>query len=277
MLKTKRYEYFPFEKIRIHPDIINHRRLDFRKVDHYEKDILQNGLIEPLVIWETEGGEHYLVGGFHRTSAIRAIRDKHPGYFDYVDVRMVSGAFDDIMALNLKLNSDRLDAKPVEFFDTVIHLHEAGWSNEKIADFLDRKKGWVDEIIQYVPSMDLRLKRMLSRGKVTWAKARSICKLAEKAGGQSGDVFDQAILDMGKKKKARPRSPLTAGAVKHKLNSELKKDQTRVHILTSHDLYAFVRLIEGRSFTDEDVEKVRTKLPHLFEKEPGTEPLKPST
>ena len=40
--------------------------------------------------------------------------------------------------LNLKLNADRLDARITEYFDTVVFLGNAGWTEERIADFLDR-------------------------------------------------------------------------------------------------------------------------------------------
>ena len=73
------------EKIAIHPVIGNHRQLSPAKVSHLEKDILTNGLLEPLVVWERTSGEYYLVGGFHRMAAISNIRKSHPGYFDRVD------------------------------------------------------------------------------------------------------------------------------------------------------------------------------------------------
>ena len=56
MLTTKRYEYLQIEKIAIHPVIGNHRQLSPAKVSHLEKDILTNGLLEPLVVWERTSG-----------------------------------------------------------------------------------------------------------------------------------------------------------------------------------------------------------------------------
>ena len=76
MLTTKRYEYMSIDKIGMHPILSNHRPLDMHKVSHYEKDIMQNGLLEPLVIWEKNNNEYYMVGGFHRLAAIEAIRKK---------------------------------------------------------------------------------------------------------------------------------------------------------------------------------------------------------
>ena len=64
MLTTKRYEYMPFENIQIHPLISNHRPLKLDKVAHLERDILKNGLLEPLIVWERTNGEYYVVGDF---------------------------------------------------------------------------------------------------------------------------------------------------------------------------------------------------------------------
>ncbi len=148
MLTTNRYEYMPFDNIQKHPLISNHRPYSPDKVAHYERDILENGLLEPLIVWERTNGEYYLVGGFHRLASINAIREKHPGYFDYVDVRVVSGELDEIRALNLKLNADRLDTKITDYFETVLYLNNANWNKERIASFLDKSITWIDPFIR---------------------------------------------------------------------------------------------------------------------------------
>jgi ParB-like chromosome segregation protein Spo0J len=84
MVTTKRYECMSFDKVRIHPHISNHRPLQADKVAHLERDILTNGLLEPLIVWERSNGEYYVVGGFHCLAAIEAIRAKHVGYFDQI-------------------------------------------------------------------------------------------------------------------------------------------------------------------------------------------------
>ena len=123
MITTKRFDYVGIDQILIHPTVKNHRELTASKVAHYAKDILANGLLEPLVVWEKSAGEFYLIGGFHRTNAIYKIREEHPGYFDQVDVRVVTGSVDEMRALNLKLNSDRVDTKITDYFETVLYLN----------------------------------------------------------------------------------------------------------------------------------------------------------
>jgi hypothetical protein len=71
MLTTKRYDYVPFDRVQMHPLIANHRELNLQKVYHYKDDILKNGLLEPLVVWERKHAEHFLVGGFHRLNPLK--------------------------------------------------------------------------------------------------------------------------------------------------------------------------------------------------------------
>ena len=68
-------------------------------------------------------------------------------------------------ALNLKLNADRLDAKPSDYFDAVIYLNNANWEKSKIAAFLDKSVSWIEDIVRYVPGMDPRLRKLLDEGK----------------------------------------------------------------------------------------------------------------
>ena len=71
------------------------------RMNGFERDIIQldgepapeggRALLEPIVVWERNPGEFFLVGGFHRHAAIRRIRSRNPGYFDRVDVRVIQG------------------------------------------------------------------------------------------------------------------------------------------------------------------------------------------
>ena len=185
MITTKRFDYVGIDQIRIHPTVKNHRELNTAKVAHYAKDILANGLLEPLVVWEKSPGEYYLIGGFHRTTAIRKIRQEHPGYFDQVDVRVVTGSVDEMRALNLKLNADRVDTKITDYFETVLYLNNVNWATERIAEFLDRSVGWVEDILRYVPVMSPAIMTMLENGETSWNRAKVACqKLIQSPAGE---------------------------------------------------------------------------------------------
>jgi ParB-like chromosome segregation protein Spo0J len=267
MLTTKRYDYVPFDSIGEHPALANHRPINDRKVAHYAEDIQKNGLLEPLIVWERNHGEFFLVGGFHRMAALRVIRGKRPGYFDRVDVRVVTGELDEIQALVLKLNADRLDAKITDFFDTVILLNNANWSRERIADFLDRSVASIEEIVRYAPGMDARLRKLLEEGKVTWARAKSICRaiLAAEPGKEKA-VTEKALAALRREAKAgAPPRPLSYRTATRKLGEQIRKAPRASYTVAAEDLLSLLVLLRGKSFDETHIERVRRAFPGLLD------------
>ena len=267
MITTKRYDYISIEKIGVHPSVSNHRHLDPAKVAHYVQDITEHGLLEPLVVWERNNNEYFLVGGFHRIEAMRNIRRKNPGYFDMVDVRVVAGEPDEMRALNLKLNADRVDTKLTDYFDTIIHLNNVNWSNEKISQFLDRPVPWVDDIIQLVPGMPAEVRERLAKEKISWTRAKSICNAVRQAkpGKEAAELKKQlAEFDAPKPKTSKPTRVLSMKQAKSRLTDHLSKAPKTTYALDSEDLLSLLLVIEGKEFTDKHRARVEAKFPHLF-------------
>ncbi len=267
MLTTKRYEYLQFAKIGLHPVLSNHRPLDLRKVEHYESDILMNGLLEPLVVWEKNYDEYYLVGGFHRLAAIQGIRKKNPGYFDHVDVRVVSGELDEMRALNLKLNADRLDTKITDYFDTVIHLNNVNWSKEKIAEFLGKSISWIDDLIRHVPIMDSRVRKLLEEGRISWNRAKSICRAVKSAPpGEEEVVLDRELqLLLNKKVESRvQKKPLSFRSVKKSLSLTMEKHPKTTYSVGAEDLFSLIMVLEGKLYDEVHIERVQNSFPGLI-------------
>ncbi len=266
MLTTKRYDYINIDAIRVHPSISNHRPLNEGKVRHYAEDIEKNGLLEPLIVWERNHGEYFLVGGFHRMSAIERIRSNKPGYFDRIDVRVVAGDVDEMRALNLKLNADRLDARVSEYFDTVIYLNNANWDKERLAAFFDRSVSWIEEIVRYVPGMDPRLRKLLDDGTVSWSKAKAICKeILQAAPGTEKETADSlfAALQSGEKERALPK-PLTVRGATRNLARHLERSNGQKYTLDAQDLYALLVVLSGKKYEDHHLDRVRERFPILF-------------
>ena len=260
MLATKRFDYVPFDKVHLHPSVANHRPLNEAKVAHYAEDILRNGLLEPIVVWERNPGEFFLVGGFHRHNAIRRIRSQNPGYFDRVDVRVVHGELDEIQALNLKLNADRLDARVTDYFDAVIFMANANWDVQRIARFLDKNAAWIEDILRYAPGMDSRVRRMLEAGEISWAKAKDVCKAVLAApAGQERAALDAALARLRAPAKSAPRI-LTYRAAAKRL-----KARKEAYKVTGEDLVALLQVLRGASADPEAVAKVRAAFPGLLD------------
>ena len=268
MLITKRYEYMPIDRIGIHPLLHNHRTLNTHKVDHLNSDIIRNGLLEPLVVWEKNYNEYYLVGGFHRMAAIERIREKNPGYFDQIDVRIVAGDPDEMRALNLKLNADRVDTKITDYFETVIYLNNVNWSKVKIVEFLDKSISWIEEIIRYVPGMDIRIRKLMEEGALSWNKAKAICRAVRDASpGKEKIILEQELAKFAEPNpSSKPRrKPLTVRNLKKRLSARIKEaPQTQYHV-GAEDLFSLVLLLEGKEYHDTHLAQVRHSFPGLLD------------
>lgn len=261
MITTKRFDYLPIGKIQLHPTVVNHRQLTPSKVDHYSRDILANGLLEPLVVWEKSPGEIYLIGGFHRLHAIYKIREQNPGYFDRVDVRVVAGSADEMRALNLKLNADRVDTKITDYFETVIYLNNVNWSTERIAEFLDRSPGWVEEILRYAPVMPSRIYQMLEKGETSWNRAKAACqKLIKAPAGEEDAAAQQAEQELKQKK---PKKPLNFRSAKTRLADMAKQAPEARFELDHQELKSLILVLEGKEFSQADLKRVKAKFPGL--------------
>ena len=261
MLTTKRFDYVPFEQVHLHPSVANHRPLNEAKVAHYAEDILRNGLLEPIVVWERNPGEFYLVGGFHRHNAIRRIRAAQPGYFDRIDVRVVHGELDEIQALNLKLNADRLDARITGYFDAIIFMSNANWDHRRISQFLDKNVSWVEDILRYAPGMDSRVRRRLEEGKISWAKAKAICKkVLSVPPGEERATLDAALATL-ESPSTRPPRVLTFRTAAKRLKAK-SGDSFQV---SGTDVLALLNVIRSGSASAESIERVRKAFPGLLD------------
>jgi len=267
MLTTKRYEYLGISKIGFHPILNNHRPLNAAKVTHLEKDILTNGLLEPLVVWERNAGEFYLVGGYHRMEAIKGIRAVHHGYFDQVDVRVVSGDPDEIRALNLKLNADRVDTNVTDYFETVIYLNNANWNKQRIAEFLDRSTAWIDDIIRFAPSVTAEMMQHLKNGDLSWNKAKEIIQsMLQAPAGQEKEAL-QSGLAKAAERKVRP---LTFKTAIGRISKVVQKQPQKVYTVEGEDILALMKTLQGKDFAQDDLDRVKKAFPGLMEEEKKT-------
>jgi len=262
MLATKRYEYLPIDQIEFHHTLTNHRELDKAKVAHLEQDIVTNGLFEPLVVWERNNNEYYLVGGFHRMNAIQGIRQSNPGYFDRVDVRVVTGDADEIKALNLKLNSDRVDTKITDYFQTVIYLNNANWSKVRIAEFFDKSVSWIEDITRYAPMATDSMREKLASGSLSWNRAKQILRKALDApAGHEKEIIDQELSQPAKPAAAKP---LPMQKTIKQLSKSLDTNPKRTFKVNTQDIHSLLVTLQGKNASPEDIERVRSAFPILW-------------
>jgi ParB family chromosome partitioning protein len=270
MLATKRYDYVPFDSIQVHPSIANHRAVNPEKVRHYKDDILKNGLLEPLVVWERNHGEFFLVGGFHRRGAIHLIRQEKPGYYDRVDVRVVAGDLEEMRALNLKLNADRLDAKITEYFDTdhFPQQRQLGQAAHRRLPGQERELAGGNPALRAVhgpagPAVAARGENFLGQGQAhLQARAGSRSRPGKGRGRRRPE-------GTGSSDRASPRCGRVISAkIAHKrLQRHIKQNPSTTFTVSAHDLFALLSLLAGQSNGDTEVhlEQVRSKFPGLVD------------
>jgi ParB-like chromosome segregation protein Spo0J len=262
MLATKRYEYLPIDQIEFHHTLTNHRELNQAKIAHLELDIITNGLFEPLIVWERNNNEYYLVGGFHRMNAIQGIRQSNPGYFDRVDVRVVTGDADEIKALNLKLNSDRVDTKITDYFQTVIYLNNANWNKIRIAEFFDKSVSWIEDILRYAPLTTELMREKLSSGELSWSRAKQILRKALKApAGDEKDIIENELSQPVKS----VAKPLPIQRTIKQLSKSLNSDPKRTFKVNTQDIYALLVTLQGKNADQKDIDRARNAFPILWD------------
>ncbi len=262
MLATKRYEYLAINQIEFHHTLTNHRDLDRGKINHLEKDIVSNGLLEPLVVWERNGNEFYLVGGFHRMEAIQGIRQIHPGYFDRVDVRIVTGDPDEIKALNLKLNSDRVDTRITDYFQTVVYLNNANWSKVRIAEFFDKSVSWIEDIIRFAPLTTETMREKLASGELSWTRARTILKKCLKSpAGEEKAIIEKELSQPMR----RVVKPLPFQSTIKRLSKSIDSEPKRTFKVNTHDLHSLLVILQGKNVEQEQIDRVRKAFPVLWD------------
>jgi hypothetical protein len=208
-----------------------------------------------------------LVGGFHRATAIGEIRKKNPGYFDRVDVRVVAGDPDEIRALNLKLNADRLDTRITDYFETVVYLNNVNWSTERIAEFLDKSVSWIDEIIKYAPMVNASIRAKLEVGEMSWSRAKEIIgrTLAARPGDEK-TVMDEELA----KQQARVVKPLSFKSVLGHFGKIKQNNPAATYTLKLDELSSLLKVLQGKAYDKKDVKAVKAIFPELFEKaKPG--------
>lgn len=236
MLTTKRYDYVEFEQIQKHPLVENHRPVNPQKVAHYRDDILRNGLLEPLVVWERKPRELFLVGGFHRLAAIGQIRRENPGYYDRVDVRVV------------------------EYFDTVIFLNNANWEKARIASFLDKSVSWIEDILRFAPSMDPRIRALLEKDKISWSRAKAVCRrILDAAPGEEKATADAVVRELEAGPAPTPRRALSAVSAHKRLAKVVANDPDATYTVSGRDLLSLLSVLAGRDreHADDHLKRIR--------------------
>jgi ParB/RepB/Spo0J family partition protein len=137
-----------FDKIVIDPEVVvNPRGEDLSDVKDLAKNILNEGLLTPLMVAKTPGG-FTLVSGFRRLAALKMIEESEPKVFaekfSKTAVTVISDfTVTDLQVINMIENLQRDDLKPYQVSQGVAKLGELGLKQAEIAARIGKTQPYV--------------------------------------------------------------------------------------------------------------------------------------
>jgi len=112
-----------------------------------------------------------------------------------------------------------------------------------------------------------RLRKLLEEGKVTWTRAKSICRaiLAAEPGKEKA-ATEKALAALRREAKAgAPPRPLSYRTATRKLGEQIRKAPRASYTVAAEDLLSLLVLLHGKSFDETHVDRVRRAFPGLLD------------
>ena len=111
------------------------------------------------------------------------------------------------------------------------------------------------------------LRKLLEEGKVSWNKAKSICReILAAPPEKEKEVADKLIEELNKsegniRRKKHPLSPLKA---MKRLTKQFEKHPKTHYTVCLEDLLSLFMVLVGKNYTESHVERVRKTFPELI-------------
>lgn len=261
----------PFEQILLHPDFPNCRR-SYPAVDDLANSILENGLQNPVMVWEVTPEKpvkvpwgmvdkyHVLISGFRRYQAIQQIRVEHTTLFEEIPVHIFRGDRKEAITLSLTENIQREDPNAIELgqmFHELVNKHKM--SQTEIATQVGKSDAYVSQIIKFHRGTDItpQLRELVESNQVNVWLALEIAKQPLEKQIEFIERLKDAIEN-----KAAP-------AVVSKIKAEIKQNKpTPKKKLRSHkevqEMFDKLLLSDLEALTDEDKLHVSGILKSLY-------------
>ena len=149
----------------------------------------------------------------------------------------------------------------------MLHLNNVNWRKERIAEFLDKRISWVEDLLRYVPIMESTVRNMLEEGSISWNKAKEICRAVRDArAGQEKMVLQRELERLSRDRgQNRPKKPITFHAAKKRLSSHLERQPETTYVVRGDDLFCLILVLEGKAHHDDHVSRVRETFPGLLD------------
>ena len=113
-----------------------------------------------------------------------------------------------------------------------------------------------------------RVRALLHDGKLSWSKAKQICRrIADAAPGDERAVADEALRELESGAKPEPRYVLSPKRAHQRLARQLAADPKAKYTVSAQDLFSLLTLLAGKADGDADrhLERVREIFPALVD------------
>jgi hypothetical protein len=211
--------YLPLDLLIGHPDLGN-RSVDKNWVEELKVSIFNNGLDSPLWVWD--GGTEYpemevdsvkhpssfLVDGFHRRSALKALLKESPDKFKVlfpngIPIVTRTGSLREMIELQLRGNVDRKNPQPGDILPQMIRLRdEFKRTGKDIAKAVGRSAAWVSRVFSIQEDLGEEAVEAINKGEALEGDMMEAAKVAKKAKKAGQPVDTKKLVAAAKDKKS---------------------------------------------------------------------------
>ena len=194
----------PFDEILLNSHGLVNGRSVVGDVTGLKRSIEDNGLMDPLVVWNPEGEETLvLIAGYRRHTAISAIRDEVAGAFENINVSVFRGNLEEALAKNIEENVQRKNLNPADEASAVYNLYDKVQDQKQVGQMLGMSQPWVSQRVNLYKGIVPRGLDFLRSGQINLKEARNIATLLNRDGTPDEDKQNEILdaFDTGEKVK----------------------------------------------------------------------------
>lgn len=166
------------------PGFINSRQTGATNVSELKDSIKVNGLMNPLMVWETDDGLH-LIAGFRRLRALQELSVEEGGALQgltMAPVNVYTGDLDGAIALNAVENLQREGLPGADVMDLVDRLSVRGNTQVQIGLMIGWSQPKVSNFLGYARTLSDECKDAWRTGKIEQKHAKQLATLTHKDG-----------------------------------------------------------------------------------------------
>lgn len=166
-----------FEDIVLNSNGFTNGRTHIGDISTLKKSIEENGLMDPLVVWDS-GEELVLVAGYRRYAALEQLREEiSEESFKTLIVSLCKGNLEEALAKNIEENIQRKNLNPADEAQAVSNLYDKVGDQTTVGSMLGMSQGWVSNRVNLYKGLIPRALDYLRMEKINLTQATKLSKL----------------------------------------------------------------------------------------------------